>query len=333
MATRMAAYELTAGSTSLEGLRRVQRLKPMPGPHQVLVRLRAASLNYRDLAIACSRYSPVPLARNTVPLSDGAGEVESVGEEVRCFRPGARVVATRRQRGLALGVPLDGTLRQYAVFDEDGLLTIPECLTFEEAATLPVAAVTAWNAVYDGRPLRAGDTVLTLGVGGVSVFALQFAKAGGARVIVTSSSDEKLEQAKSWGADEVINYSGRPDWASVVLDLTGGAGVAKVIELFGAATLPQSLAAVGQGGEIALVAESTRATESFEPYELIRKAATIRGVACGEKHHFEQLNAAIAGSRIRPVIDSVYPFDRALEAYRHMLAGRHVGKIVVSIQD
>jgi NADPH:quinone reductase-like Zn-dependent oxidoreductase len=165
------------------------------------------------------------------------------------------------------------------------------------------------------------------------MFALQIAKASGARVIITSSRDEKLERARRWGADDLINHARQPDWASVVLDLTGGAGAEQVVELFGAATLPQSFQAVAKGGEIALIAESTRATGAFEPYALIRKAATLRGVACGERHHFKQLNAAIVRNGIKPVIDSVYPFDRAREAYRDMLTGRHVGKIVIAFTD
>lgn len=331
MLTHVNAYELAGGSTSFEGLRRTKRLKPVPSPYQVLVRVRAASLNFRDVAIASNRYFPDPIESDTVPLSDGAGEVEAVGSAVRKFAPGDRVVATFKQRGMSLGVPLDGVLTEYAVFDEDGLLPIPRHLNFEEAATLPVAAVTAWNALCEGRQLRVGDVVLTLGTGGVSMFALQIAKAGGARVIVASSSDEKLQRVKKLGADEIINVSKEPRWASAVLELTGGAGAQKVIELFGAATLQQSYQAVAEGGEIALIAESTRASTNLEPYALIRKSATLRGIACGDKGHFTKLNAAFSINAIKPIVDSVYPFEKAIEAYEDMCVNRHVGKKVIKI--
>lgn len=333
MLKRIRAYELAAGSKSFEGLRQTERPKPVPAPHEVLVRMRTASLNFRDILIATDRYFRGPIARDTIPLSDGAGEVEAVGGEVRHFRPGERVVATFKQRGTALGVPLDGTLTEYAVFNEDGLLSIPEGLTFEEAATLPVAGVTAWNALCDGRPIRPGDTVLTLGTGGVSVFAMQIAKASGARVIVTSSSDEKLARVKRLGVSELINHARQSEWASIVGDLTGGAGVEQVVELFGAATLSQSYRAVGEGGEIALIAESTQAMGGLEPYALIRKGATLRGIACGDKGHFRSLVAAISINGIKPVIESVYPFDCAVDAYYDLRACRHIGKLVIRIQD
>jgi NADPH:quinone reductase and related Zn-dependent oxidoreductases len=329
VSTRIEAYELAAGSTSLRGLARVWRTMPVPAHDQVLVRIKAASLNFRDVAIASNRYFLEPIARDTVPLSDGCGEVVAVGESVSTISPGDRVVATFKQGRLSLGVPLDGTLAEYAVFNEDGVLPIPVGLTFQEAATLPIAAVTAWNALCEGRGIRSGETVLTLGTGGVSMFALQLAKAAGARVIVTSSDDDKLQRAKELGADEVINFSRNPDWASKVIEVTNNAGVDKIIELFGAATLPQSFRAIGEGGEIALVAESTKSSGTLEPYALIKKSATLRGIACGTKSHFIKVNAAISVNRIHPVINSIYSFDQAIDAYRDMNANQHVGKMVI----
>lgn len=328
------AYELVASNAGFKGLRRTERPKPIPGPGQVLVRLRAASLNSRDLAIAGNRYFPVPVMRNTIPLSDGAGEVEAIGDSVRRFAPGDRVVAAFKQAAGSLGVPLDGTLTQYAVFSETGLLPIPENLSFEEAATLPVAAVTAWNAICGGRPIRAGECVLTLGVGGVAIFALQIAKTCGARVIVVSSDDRKLEKSREIGADEVVNRVRHPQWASAVLELTGGAGVEKVVELFGAETLEQSYQAVAAGGEIALVSGSKRRDiMGLEPHPLIWKSATLRGVACGNTDHFERVNALISHHKLTPIIDSVYSFQDAELAYQSMHENRHVGKIVIVIQE
>lgn len=332
MTIRIAAYELAAGSTGLEGLRRTERLKPVPASHEVLVCMRAASLNYRDLAIATNRYFNAPIARDVIPLSDGTGEVEAVGTKVSRFKPGDRVVALFKQHGRSLGLPLDGTLTEYAVFSEDGLLPMPENLTFEEAATLPVAGVTAWNALCEGRSIRPGDTVLTLGTGGVSMFVLQLAKAIGARVIVTSSSDHKLERVKRCGADAVINHARYPDWAAIVLELTSRAGVDQIVELFGPQTLPQSCQAVREGGEIAIVAEPTRVTDIMRECP-VGKSVSLRTITCDDSNHFRKLNAAISENRISPMIDSVYPFDRAIDAYQEALAHRHVGKIVISIRD
>lgn len=332
MNSRVAAYELAAGSVSFEGLRRTVRLQPVPAARQVLVRLRAASLNYRDIAIASNCYFPGPIERDTIPLSDGAGEVEAVGCEVVRFSPGDRVVAAFKQRGASLGVPLDGTLTEYAVFDEDGLVPVPECLSYEEAATLPVAGVAAWNGLCEGRRIRNGETMLTLGTGGVSLFAIQLAKASGARVIVTSSSDERLERAKRVGADEVINSSLTPNWESIVLELTGGAGVEQVMELYGGAALAQAFAAVAEGGEIALIAEARLA--SREPLLVpTGKGAAVRRITCDDNRHLGSLSAEISRSGIKPVIDSVYPFDRAIEAYHEMRGRRHVGKIVITMHD
>ncbi len=329
----MKAYEIRKGSAGFDGLQRVERPEPSAGPGQVLVRMRAASLNYRDIAIIRGKYFAGPLTRDTIPLSDGAGEVEAVGEGVTAFKPGDRVVATFTQGHppAPLGSPLDGTLTEYAVFAADGLLPIPGHLSFEEAAALPCAGVTAWNALTEGRVLRPGETVLTLGTGGVSILALQLAKAAGARVIITSSSDEKLERAKALGADETINYKQYPDWEKQALALTGGRGADKVVELGGPGTLPHSYQAVGFGGEIALIGVITRPEGDLSPHPLMFKGATLRGIFVGGRHLFEGLNRAIEVNGIKPVIDRVFDFDEAPEAFPYMKEAKHFGKLVIRI--
>ncbi len=329
----MKVFEIAQGSTSIDGLRRAERPMPAPGPGQVLVRMRAASLNYRDLAIVTGNYPGGPVARDVIPLSDGAGEVEAVGGGVTRFARGDRVVATFTQGSppAALGSPLDGTLAEYAVFPEEGLLKVPDHLSFEEAATLPCAGVTAWNALMEGKIVRPGDTVLTLGTGGVSIFALQIAKLAGARVVITSSSDEKLERAKRLGADATVNYRTHPNWAEQVLEVTDGRGADHIVEVGGAGTLPQSLEAVAQRGEIALIGVLTPPTGELNPHPLMPKNATLRGMLVGDRGMFEALCRAIDVNRLRPVIDEVFEFDAAPDAYRRLESASHFGKLVIRI--
>lgn len=329
----MQAYEVTAGSTGIDGLVAAQRPKPEPAPNEVLVRVRAAALNFRDLAIVRGKYIGGALTRNTIPLSDGAGEVEAVGSEVTRFTPGVRVVATFFQGppGNALGSPLDGMLTEYRVFEEHGLLEIPGDLSFEEAATLPCAGVTAFNALTCGKAVRPGDTVLTLGTGGVSLFALQIGKAAGARVIITSSSDAKLERARVLGADDTINYVEHPDWENEVMRLTGGRGADHVVELGGAGTLPHSYLAVGQGGEIDLIGVLTLPDGDLAPHALMFKGASLRGIFVGDRALFEALARAIEVNRIKPVVDRVFPFSEAVEAYQYLRSAKHMGKVVIAI--
>ena len=337
----MKVYEVLKGGQSMDALRQGERPEPKPGPGQVLIRVRACSMNYRDLAVVRGVYLGGPVQRDTVPLSDGAGEVTAVGEGVTRFKAGDRVAGTFFQGWIdggppltraALGSPLDGMLAEYVALDQDGVVAIPSSLSFEEAAAIPCAGVTAWNALMlTGRPLRAGDSVLCLGTGGVSIWALQIAKAAGARVIITSSSDEKLARAKSMGADAGVNYNTTPEWEKAVLDLTGGAGVDHVVEVGGVGTLGKSFQAVGFQGKVALIGVLTREPGDLSPHPLMWKAASLHGVFVGSRVMFEQLNQAIEINRIKPVIDKVFPFERAAEAFAYQGGGGHFGKIVISV--
>ncbi|PXW66574.1 NAD(P)-dependent alcohol dehydrogenase [Methylobacterium sp. B4] len=336
----MRAYEMSAAD-GLDSWRSAERPTPELGRGQVLVRLRAASLNYRDLLICEGRY---PFAINLdrmIPVSDGAGEVVALGEGVRRFRGGERVAGIFSQSWLggaqvadmwqtALGGAVDGVLAEYRVFDEDGLVTLPGSLSFEEGATLPCAAVTAWNALYGLKPLRAGETVLTLGTGGVSIFAIQLARAAGARVIATSSSDAKLERAKALGAHDTINYRNHPDWQHEVRRLTDDAGVDHVVEVGGTGTLPRSIASTRPGGHIGLIGLLAQG-EAIDPLAILGASCIVRGVAVGSREMFEDMNRSIALHRIEPVIDRVYAFDEAPAALADLAKATHVGKIVIRI--
>jgi NADPH:quinone reductase-like Zn-dependent oxidoreductase len=330
----MRVFTIAQGTTSLEGLKVSERERPSPGAGQVLVRMRAASMNFRDLAIVAGKYFRGPVTHDTIPLSDGAGEVTAVGAGVTQFGVGDRVVATFTQGhpALALGFPLDGTLTEYAVFAADGLLRLPPHLSFEEAATLPCAGVTVWNALMHGpKSLRPGETVLTLGTGGVSIFALQIGKMTGARVIITSSSDAKLERARAMGADHCINYKSTPNWDEKVLELTDGQGADHVIDTGGVGTLPKSYLAVGPGGTVSVIGVMTRPEGDLSPYPLMAKFAMVRGVFVGAREHFEGLMKAIAVNKLRPVVDKTFPFDAAPEAYKYLKSAQHFGKVVITI--
>lgn len=314
-----------------------------PGPGQVLVRVRAASLNYRDLLMAQGLYNPkqpLPL----VPLSDGAGEVAAVGKGVTRVKVGDRVAGIFTQAWLGgafdpeywrtstLGGPLPGMLAPYNTLSENGVVPIPEHLSFEEAATLPCAAVTAWNALVSGN-LQAGDTVLVQGTGGVSLFALQFARLMGARVIATSSSDEKLARVKAMGASDGINYKQTPDWDVPVRALTENKGVDHVVEVGGAGTLPRSLQAVHAGGRISLIGLLTAAQGAppIDPLPILRHAIQVQGILVGSREMFEAMNRAITLHKLRPVIDRVFEFDQAPDAFGYLQSGAHFGKVVIHI--
>ncbi|HEY3824608.1 MAG TPA: NAD(P)-dependent alcohol dehydrogenase [Bryobacteraceae bacterium] len=336
----MKAYEVVKGSTSLDGLRQSQRPEPAPEWHQVLVRVRATSINYRDQMVLMGRYF-VPVERETIPLSDGAGEVVAVGPGVTRFKVGDRVAGTFFQTWIegprtkvypALGVPLDGMLAEYVALQEDGVVAIPEGLSFEEAATLPCAGVTAWSSLMvHGKPIKPGDTVLCLGTGGVSILAMQLAKATGAKAIVTSSSDEKLSRAKKLGAWEGINYKTHPEWQKEVARITGGRGVDCVIEVGGVGTLARSYESVAFGGKIALIGFLGGFEGQQNPAGLMMKGGSLYGIGVGSTAMFEDMNRAIAANGIKPVVDKVYPFEEAPEAFRQFAAGNFFGKVVITV--
>lgn len=326
--------------TGFDDLTLTQADPPRPGPGQVLVRMHAASLNFRDLAVATGKYFLSALPPDLVPLSDGAGEVVETGLGVDRVKTGDRVAGIFMQSWLggaqepahglsALGGAINGVLAEYVVFDQNGLVHVPPHLSYEQAATLPCAAVTAWNALTTLHPVLAGQTVLVLGTGGVSVFALQFAHAAGARVIATSSSDAKLERARALGASDGVNYKQVPEWQAAVRELTGGAGVDHVVEVGGPGTLQRSIAATRLGGSVSLIGVLTRG--QIDPLPILGGGVIVRGVYVGSRQMFEAMNRAISLHRIVPVIDRVFAFEQAREAYDTLKAATHVGKIVIRI--
>lgn len=331
----MRAYHLDEFG-SLSGLAVRDQTEPTPKPHEIVVRVRARSLNYRDLLILHGRY-PVPAREGIVPVSDGAGEVVAIGEDVRRFAVGDRVAATYFPRwtdgqfGLELaieqfGCTLDGMLADLAVVDEQALVDIPSHLSFEEAATLPCAAVTAWSSLTGPRRVLAGESVLTIGTGGVALFALQFAKVLGACVVAVTSSPAKAELLARHGADSVVDSSENDDWEHVVHQLTDGRGVDHVVETGAIDTLPRSLASCADNGHVALVA--VLGAGSLDSRAL-SAAVTLRRFFVGSRASFEAMNAFIAQHELRPVIDRVFGFEDAVDAYAHFAAKRHIGKVVI----
>jgi NADPH:quinone reductase-like Zn-dependent oxidoreductase len=314
---------------------------PVPGPGQVLMRVRAVSLNYRDLLMSRGTYNP-KLKLPMTPISDGAGEVVATGAGVTRFKPGDQVVASFMPEWVdgppdddkarsALGGGGVGMLAELAVLPEHGLLNIPSHLSAVEAATLPCAGVTAWNALVASGGVKAGDTVLVQGTGGVSLFALQFAKLSGARVIATSGSDQKLARALELGATDGINYKTVPDWDKRVRELTAGKGVDHIIEVGGAGTLPRSMRAVRIGGYIALIGVLSGVSAEVNPMPIVMKNIRVQGIFVGSRAMFEAMNRAIELSQLHPVVDRVFEFDRAPEALKYLESGAHVGKVVIRV--
>jgi NADPH:quinone reductase-like Zn-dependent oxidoreductase len=336
----MQVYRLT-GEPGAERVRLYQCGTPDPGPGQALVRLRAASLNYRDLLIAGGMSAGGRTDEGRIPLSDGAGEVEAVGEGVVRVKPGDRVAAIFRQDWLAgpfpggtgqdLGGPVDGMLAEYVVLPAEGLVKFPAELSFEEAACLPCAAVTAWNAVVTAGSLKPGEIVLTLGTGGVSLFALQFAKLAGARVISTTSSPAKTERLLAAGAEAVIDTKQTPDWEKEVMRLTGGAGADLVVETGGAGTLPKSLASGALHGRINLVGVMAQGDAPLGSafWHIFLRELHLTSVHVGSRADFEAMNLAVAANGLRPFIDRIFPFAQVPAAYDYLQAGRHFGKVVI----
>jgi NADPH:quinone reductase-like Zn-dependent oxidoreductase len=319
---------------------------PVPGPHEVLVRIRANSLNYRELMILRGTY-PLPVKPDVVVLCDGAGEVVTVGSDVTRAKPGDRVLANSfpqwidgpfggwEEYGAQLGGSLDGLLTEYAALSEEWIVPIPDHLSFEDAAALPCAALTAWDVLTTGKPLQAGETVLTLGSGGVSLFALQFAKLFGARIIVTTSSDDKAERLTALGADSVVNYRKTPDWHEAVRELTGGRGADHVIETGGPGTLEKSIKSTAVAGEINLIGfladtASTQSQGTIDFNTFIGGLLAVRGILCGNRAQFLAMNHAITVNRNKPVIDRVFPFEEARAAYRYYEEAQPFGKVIIS---
>jgi NADPH:quinone reductase-like Zn-dependent oxidoreductase len=336
----MKAFALQ-GSFGLDALKQIELPDPKPGAGQVVLRMKAASLNFRDLLVLKGLYNP-KLPMPVLPLSDGVGEVIEVGAGVTRVKVGDRVspifhqgwldgaiTAEKAQR--TLGGPLPGMLAERAVVDHEGVVAVPSHLTDEEAASLPCAAVTAWNALFHSASLKAGETVLLQGTGGVSIFALQLARLAGARVIITSSSDEKLERAKALGASEIINYRTTPAWDTRALELTAGVGVDHVIEVGGAGTLARSLRAVRMGGRVSLIGVLAGAAPELNLLPILMKHVSVQGIFVGSRTMFEAMNRAIASSGLKPVVDRVFPFAESLEALRTMESAGHFGKIAIRI--
>ena len=336
----MRAYEVQ--EFGIDKLASVERDDQPPGPTGVVVKFRAMSLNYRDLMVVTGTYNP-RMKLPAVPLSDGAGEVIEVGGEVTKWRVGDRVMPIFAQRwiygetteetrrtSLGSGAQWDGVLRESGVFDQEGLVRVPEHLSFEEASTLPCAGVTAWHALAMSGLLKAGETVLTLGTGGVSIFAVQIAKLFGARVISTTGKADKIQRLRDLGATDIINYADREDWDAAVLELTDKRGVDHVVEVGGAGTLARSLSAVRLGGHVALIGALTGAA-TFNPISVFMKSVRLQGVFVGPRTMLEDLCRAMSVSEMRPVIDRIFDFADAREALHYMQSGAHLGKVVIKV--
>jgi NADPH:quinone reductase-like Zn-dependent oxidoreductase len=336
----MKSWHMSLGA-GLDGLVLRHHDVPEPGPHEVLLRVHAVSLNYREVSILKWGRYPLPVKPDVVGMCDGAGEVVALGAGVTRVKAGDRAIASifprwmdgpfSLERSAQLGGTLDGMLTEYAVLHEDALVAIPGHLSFEEAATLPCAAVTAWNALTGGLPLKAGDDVLTLGSGGVSLFALQLAKAFGARVIATTSSDDKAARLRELGADEVLNYRSTPEWSAEVRRLTGGAGVQHVVEVGGGGTLPQSLKAVAMSGEIGFVGTVAGGSSMIDANAVFVSGATVRAVAAGSRAQLVDVVRTFGVNRLRPVIARVFGFDEAPAALGWYAEERGFGKVVVRV--
>ena len=340
-ATRdFVAYTIRRGA-GIEGLARITRASAAPGPKDVRVRMRAVALNYRDLMVARGD-SGVP-GLDVVPASDGAGEVVEVGHEVTQFRPGDRVISAffpdwqdgaqePSKVARALGGSADGVLAEEVVMDERAWVAMPAHLDFAEAATIPCAAVTAWHALFGLDPLKPGDCVLLLGTGGVSTWALQLAKAAGLRVAISSSDDAKLDRAVALGADATINYRRTPEWHDEALRLTGGRGVDRVLDIGGPDTLPRSIAAVRSGGTIAVIGRLTgTAGVTIDPAALFGGSKRLAGVLVGSRAMTEDVVRFLELTGIRPVIDKLFDFADAREAYAYLGDAQHFGKVVIRL--
>jgi NADPH:quinone reductase-like Zn-dependent oxidoreductase len=340
-ATQLQYQFVRAGAQGPFTMKQVSVPVPQPGAHQVLIRVHATSINRRDIFVLQGQY-PVGTRRSLVPLSDGAGEVVATGAAVTRFHPGDRVAATFFQGWLsgrppanfqqfALGGFIDGMLSQYVALDESGVVKIPATLTYEEAATLPCAGVTAWNGLFTRGRMQPGDYVLLEGTGGVSLLGLSLAVADGAKPIITSSHDEKLARAKSLGAIGGVNYRTTPDWEKPVLALTGGSGVQEILEVGGKDTVGHALTTLGPGGHIALIGGLGGFGGNVPVMTLMNADSTASGIYVGSREDFEALNAFIDAHHVKPVIDKVYEFQDAAAAFAAVDKGESFGKSVIRV--
>ncbi len=320
----------------------VERDRPVPelGPHEVLIRVRAASLNYRDQAVLDGIY---PGSQDEVtPLSDGAGEVAAIGPKVSRAKIGDRVSINCFQQWIggpflpeymtsSTGFAVDGWLSEYIAVPESAIVQLPGYMSWVEGASLACAAATAWSALNRAGPFRPGQRVLVQGTGGVSLFALQIAKALGGRVLAITSSDEKAERLKELGAEGVVNYNREPEWAPRIVEMTNGHGVDKVVEIAGDKTIAQSVASTRIGGDVALVGFASGFGGGVAPIEILARSMTVGGTSIGSRLSFEELLAAMEAYRIKPVIDSVHPFADYRRAYERLASGQMVGKVVIEL--
>jgi NADPH:quinone reductase-like Zn-dependent oxidoreductase len=339
----MKAYSLVEPGKGIEAWQLVDLPEPTPGPGEVLIKVRATSLNYRDLMVSKGSYGK-SLKPNCIPLSDGAGEITALGVGVSRWKIGDRVAGNffqswkagpiqAQDHKTALGGATDGMLAQQVVLNESAIVRVPSHLSYEEAATLPCAGVTAWNALMETGPrLQPGLTVLIMGTGGVSIFALQFARAAGLQVIATSSSEQKLQRLRSMGVEKTINYKTRPEWQEAVRELTDGLGAHHIVEVGGGGTLARSLQAVGHAGTVSLIGVLTGVKTEVNPLPILNKTIRLQGIYVGSVQMFENMNRTIERLRIRPVIDEVFPFDQARQALAKLESGSHFGKIVIQVE-
>ena len=336
----MRALEV-AEPWGVDALKVVEKPDPTPGPGQVLVRMRAVSLNYRDLLMVGGVYGRGSAGGGTItPFSDGCGVGEAIGAGVTRVAVGDRVATlffqnwnagrpTLEKLSSALGFPVPGAGSELQTFSQEGVSKVPDFLTDQQVATLPCAALTAWRGLFEDARLEPGDTVVLQGTGGVSIFGLQFAKAAGYRTVITSSSDEKLKRAKALGADHLVNYKTTPDWSGPVREATGGHGADFIMEVGGGGTIQQSLRAVRIGGHIAIIGVVAGMGEGLNPAALIGNSAKLQGLSVGSREMFEAMCRAISLHRIQPVVDKVFPFEEAKAAFEAMRNGEHFGKIVL----
>jgi alcohol dehydrogenase len=334
----MKAYRFDSFD-SLDELRLREEADPKPQRGEVLVRVHAVSLNVRDLAMLRGRY-PRKCAPGLIPVSDAAGEIVAIGEGVRSFKVGDRVIGAFHPRWFggempstiasdSYGAESDGWLCELKAVSQEAVVRMADALSYEEAATLPCAGLTAWMALTGPTPIRAGHTVLVQGSGGVSIFALQLARAVGATVVATTSSGAKADQLRALGAAEIVNYVEDPQWGRAVRKLTGGRGVDRVVEVGGPGTVAQSLRAVALGGEIASIGFLSTDNPGIDFFQLKASGASFRNITVGDRAALLDLNRAVAATGLRPIIDRVFGFDEAREAFAHLESGAHLGKVVI----